>query len=161
MPILDRPPPPAPRKLDPKNLQAERNKVFPHIPGDPVNVVGWLRSGGCTTGCGACCEAVLLPIATQHMGPDEGVEWVKWLEVHGISVIERGGVTWAFIPMPCKQLTEDKGCALHGTPEKPQMCQQYPTHPAALWNLSVCTYKFAPLLMPNRAQRRKAGREKK
>lgn len=155
MPIGREPPRPALRKLDPKNLQAEKNKVFPRVQGDPSNVIGWIRAGGCTTGCGACCEAVLLPIATQYMGQD----WAYWLELHGITVFESGGVTWAYLPTPCQQLQEDKGCGLHGTPEKPEICKSYPTHPVALWNLDVCTYKFAPILVPNRAQRRKAAKK--
>ena len=119
-----------PRWLDPTRFQYEPAQ------GD--------RTGGCTLGCGACCEALILPIHPGVLTSPRFEDWRKWVELHGIVLFSRvEGSLSAHIPIACTALTEDKLCSLHGTKEKPEMCLRYPKTSEDLVSVEhICTYKF-------------------
>lgn len=155
MTLPDRPPPAAPRKLDPAKLQPDE-QVLPRRSFDPPEVAGWLRGGGCTLGCGACCEAVILALRP-YAGPPEGfADWQHWLELHGITLFGSPDNLLASIPIACSKLGPEKECTVFGTDERPTMCGTWPEHPAMvkLRVADVCTYEFIPLEMTPPKRRR-------
>lgn len=52
------------------------------------------------------------------------------------------GVALALVKHVCPQLTEDNGCRLHGTPEKPAVCARYPTPLDDLSVVPDCTHSI-------------------
>ena len=73
----------------------------------------------------------------------------KWIEYHGIALksVTREGQTGAFasIPLKCSKLTTDLKCSVHGTPEKPNLCNEWPFDPSNLVGLEDrCTFSFTP-----------------
>lgn len=56
----------------------------------------------------------------------------RWVELHGIQLAEIGGATYAVISHRCSALTEDLKCSLYGTPERPQLCSEWPATPSAM-----------------------------
>lgn len=135
----------------------------------------YTRSGTCH-GCGQhCCSTVVLPLS--HAQADDFLThkpiWVsvrqdpdynRWLALHGIdgerpwmlptitrfSVIGRkpeARVPIATIPVRCHALNEDGSCALYDSPDRPQMCADWPLEPLQLATLSLvgqesCGYEF-------------------
>ena len=62
--ILDRcPNTPRPERFDPCCTLGDESLLCPPAPEEMGKLAGYLRTGGCTVGCGACCEALLLPLA--------------------------------------------------------------------------------------------------
>lgn len=99
------------------------------------------RIGACPTGCGKCCEWLELevhPLYASH------ADTRHWVELHGITLHEREKRVYAQIPVPCTALTEDKRCALHGTPERPLLCSIWPVRPEDLRHpqLDGCVLEF-------------------
>lgn len=111
----------------------------------------WQRSGSCTAGCGACCRTMLLPL---HPGMTLRADYQRWAELHGVAFVQRNGVTWARLPLACQALTADGMCALHGQPERPRMCADFPLAPSDLLELPECTYRFETHEAPLAAGRR-------
>ena len=112
-----------------------------------VDVAGTyqLRAGGCTAGCGACCEFLILPLdqRLKDADPAQVADFVYWAKLHGISISDSGDWYAARIPLACKHLTEDKLCGVIGTDERPDMCGRYPRLPLDLEGVEdVCTYTF-------------------
>ena len=113
---------------------------------------GSVRVGGCTAGCGACCEFLNIPLDRRLLDApaDRLADWRHWVELHGILVYESGEgddhQLVARIQSPCKHLTDDKRCAVFGEPERPQLCRKYPLHPLDLEGVEDrCTYIWEPL----------------
>ncbi len=151
IPISNSPPPVEPRTLDPAKLQLEKPKTF-RWTNDPDNT--YIRTGGCTDGCGACCESLFLPLK-EGIEKSEGFEdYTKWLKLHGVILFRSNGELQAHIPIQCEALTDDKRCGVYGTDERPDMCHDYPQHPAELTGLEdICTYQLhkVPTKMLNKA----------
>ncbi len=52
---------------------------------------------------------------------------MRWAELHdGVSIVERDGATFVRLDIICGALTEEGTCALHGTPDRPRMCEGWP-----------------------------------
>ena len=107
-----------------------------------------VRSGGCTAGCGACCEFLVLPL-DQRMKQNRLFEdFVYWAGLHGIKIEESGDWLAATIPLACEKLVVDedgdKRCGVFGTPERPIICTRYPRQRLDLEGIpeGVCSYKF-------------------
>ena len=102
------------------------------------------REGFCKEGCGACCTFVLLNVNPAYLEKDVR----HWLNLHGITLSERGGQVWAKISVPCSALTEDRRCGLFGTPERPKLCNDWPFNQVEIDQLDAqmgektCTYSF-------------------
>ena len=87
------------------------------------------RTGDCSQ-CGECCTYISLPLARSLTGDEK-----RWAELHaGIQIIGQS----VRIETPCSALTDGK-CALFGTPERPQLCSDYPELPGLD---SGCSYQF-------------------
>jgi len=148
MPVADSPPPARTRALDPSRYQRDEMKVVGRLPFDPPDVAGYMRVGGCTLGCGACCEAVILALREFDGLQDAAFDdWQHWLGLHGITLFRnQAGILCAHIPIPCSKLGPDKECQAFGTPDRPQMCAKWPEHPMQMLRVKdFCTYDFIPL----------------
>ena len=133
------------------------------------------RHGTCH-GCGQhCCTSVSLPLTHQQaedflahqpvwVEPEADPDYQKWLALHGIAgdrvwmlphstrfyVIGRkpeGRVPIATIPLRCHALSDDGSCALYDSPDRPQMCAEWPWEPLHLETMTLagrhaCGYSF-------------------
>lgn len=71
-------------------------------------------------------------------------ELERYLHFRGIRVVgEDVEKNYLFYQMdvPCSQLTGDKRCAVHGSPEKPLLCLKYPWEPD---DIPECGFSFRP-----------------
>ena len=123
--------------------------IVGHPPGDL-----YVRYGGCTRGCGACCREMIIPIDPALIRRPAFHGWRQWLESHGgiRLLVERGAV---LIPLQCDHLQEGGSCAVHDSPERPQMCARYPRHPQDVL-VDECTYGFVTVpddITPDRARK--------
>ncbi len=105
MTILERyPTAEKPDRFDRGTLHEDETKIFPPLTSEREDLVGYLRTGGCTAGCGACCEAfvvpinldalahpdfkavvhdqLVLPVAGHVRGKDGSKDWEYWLTLH-------------------------------------------------------------------------------
>ena len=98
-----------------------------------------LRKGECT-GCGLCCQSVRIQCPPNYAEPDVA----NWLSLHGISILEVAGATYASLNRRCSALAlDDRTCTLYGKPERPGLCASFPATPAALSGLEdACGYRF-------------------
>lgn len=115
---LDRcPDVPRPSRFDPARTVADRTILCPPVVREADKLVGYLRTGGCTVGCGTCCEAIILPLALSlhrpslcvgpyagstrmaitvglSMSADDGEayrDWERWLRLHDVQLAYVGG----------------------------------------------------------------------
>ena len=102
------------------------------------------RSGGCTLGCGACCEFMVLPLDARLRDQSWFEDYVAWAKLHDVAIYTDAAERLvARLPIPCSQLTSDKLCALFGSDERPDMCGRYPRTVRELKGVEdVCTYTF-------------------
>jgi len=104
--------------------------------------MSFVRQGACTQGCGACCRILRLQVPPEY---SRNPDIKKWVELHGVKLVELDGGTFVMLTMPCSALTEDGRCSLYGKPERPELCAHWPMTPAALLGVEdVCTYSFVP-----------------
>ena len=114
---------------------------------DPTDGKTYIRTGGCTVGCGACCEFVVLPVDPRAMNTKGFEDWKNWLALHRIMVRSHGtgprrGLE-ARIPLACIKLA-DGACGATDE-ERPKMCGDYPEipHDVMAYGLKdTCTYEF-------------------
>lgn len=105
------------------------------------------RIGDCTPGCGACCRFLSLVV---HPGYYLNEDNRKWVELHDIRLVydEETNICQAYLKIPCTALTSDGMCAILGTPERPDVCNVWPTSQGDLNILEEvlgeqpCTYGF-------------------
>lgn len=126
MAILDHYPAAAkPARFNPARLQQDEIKLLPTLVGDPPDVVGYLRTGGCTAGCGACCGAFVVPVALDALADKEFKpvsegqimlpikadvgkhagykDWEYWLTLHEAWLLQLpGGLLVLPVPVPAK-----------------------------------------------------------
>lgn len=51
----------------------------------------------------------------------------RWVEYHGIKLRRQpSGAVFAYISARCRHLTEDGLCGVYGTPDRPQVCANWP-----------------------------------
>ena len=106
----------------------------------------YVRQGECTVGCGACCKLLRLQVPPEY-GSNPDIR--KWVELHGVRLVNLDGGVFAMLTLPCSALTEDGKCSLYGTPERPDLCNHWPMTPAALLGVEdVCTFSFVPATLP-------------
>lgn len=81
------------------------------------------RTGACRL-CGSCCTFFSLVLKHKPEG-----DMLHYYELHGIKFEHdpRTDATIWIMPVRCTMLTEDNKCKLHGTQEKPLICQNAPT----------------------------------
>ncbi len=84
----------------------------------------------CQENCAACCRYVILQVNPQYTNEDVK----RWIELHGIKLVERGGALWAYVPTPCSAL-EGTRCGLYGTKERPRVCEVWPNSQAEIDDL--------------------------
>ncbi len=144
---------PVPEPILPIEQRVAIPDLIPLITGtvEGVDETQYLRTGGCSRGCGACCQDVIVEIVADPKRPNYA-DWLKWLTLHNLTVVERDNSIFLHIPIPCSALNLQNGdCGLYGQAERPDMCSAYPAHPLELMGLEkVCTYQFTPLARDNR-----------
>ena len=101
--------------------QPDKTAIFQPLKSESEEIVGYLRTGGCTAGCGACCEAFVVPIDIEGLNSEgfEGLtsagrlvlpidsnmrgsagftDWEYWLKLHDVWIYEKtSGVLTAVI----------------------------------------------------------------
>ena len=102
-----------------------------------------VRSGECHS-CGECCETVNMTVVRDVTLRQHGslAELKLYMEYRGIRVVGEDvakNQLYYSVDIPCDQLTEDKQCKVHDTPEKPLLCLKYPWAPDDIEN---CGYTF-------------------
>lgn len=124
-PVMDKP-----KRFDPSRFQADTIQLFPALRSEPDEIVAYLRTGGCTAGCGACCEAFVIPLDPKGLEADgfahvvngrlnvpvdpivignAGTEdWKYWLSLHDTTILELpSGVLVADLPIECEDAPDD------------------------------------------------------
>lgn len=114
-----------PAHFDSERLQLEEAKLFPPLVSESDDLVGYLRTGGCTAGCGACCTAFVVPLKEDgltvedftpttnnriNLPIDPGVrgkagfeDWEYWLTLHDVYLFQLpSGLLVADIPVEVK-----------------------------------------------------------
>lgn len=126
MTILDRyPTVEKPERFDTGTLQLDEIKMFPPVSTESEDLVGYLRTGGCTSGCGACCEALVVPISEEGWAHEDwrgvvhgqiilpidpylraktgGADWEYWLTLHDVFMFRSpGGILTTTVPIKAK-----------------------------------------------------------
>lgn len=117
-----------PAHFDPSRFQVDEIKLFSPMEFEPKDIVGYLRTGGCTAGCGACCEAFVIPLAPEvresaggefqdvhcHrvqvpvdpivVGKPGFEDWERWLDLHDAELLESAsGMLTADLPVECEE----------------------------------------------------------
>ncbi len=100
-------------------------KLFPPIATESQELVGYMRTGGCTAGCGACCEALVVPISREGLahkdfkgvdygqivlpidphtrGKVGGDDWERWITLHEVWMYQSpGGLLTVDVPIKAK-----------------------------------------------------------
>lgn len=121
-----------PAHFDPARLQLDETKLFPPLLAESDDLVGYLRTGGCTAGCGACCTAFVVPIAESGLRAEDftaavnnrivlpidsitrgkaGFEdWEYWLTLHDVYLFQLpSGLLVADIPVEVKHESPPPG----------------------------------------------------
>ena len=103
----------------------------------------WVREGECHQ-CGECCRTLNLTVVRDVTLRQHGnrQELERYLAYRGIRVVgedvERNYLFYE-MDLPCRELTGDNRCRVHGTPEKPLLCLKYPEEPG---DIPECGYRF-------------------
>ena len=141
--------PSLPRIKPDAKMVPEPDEVFIHDLGKGQEI--WLRTGGCSPGCGACCTAIITALPSGTTEVAGFADWVRWLTLHDIKIVEPGdGRAYIHVPKRCKALEACGKCTLHGLTNMPEMCKNYPTHPDDIRGLEkVCTYHFIKVEHPS------------
>lgn len=118
-----------PARFDSGRLQVEEIKMFPALVSEAKaapDLLGYLRTGGCTAGCGACCEAFVIPLDPdaieavdfEHVkagrvqvpvdptviGKATTEDWEYWLRLHDTTIFQLpSGVLTADLPVEVKE----------------------------------------------------------
>ncbi len=112
-----------PKRFNPTRTRVDEVQVCPPLVSEKADLVGYIRSGGCTPGCGACCEAFVVPLNAEGLEhkdfervngvgqiilpvdavvkSKEGMaDWEKWLVLHEVYLFQSpGGLLTAEIPI--------------------------------------------------------------
>ena len=114
-----------PKGFDPSRLRQDEIKLAPPLAAEPENIVGYLRTGGCSA-CGACCSAFVIPLNPDGLGavdfacvvndrlnvPVDPIvigktgtaDWELWLGLHDTTIFQLpSGVLAADLPVTVRE----------------------------------------------------------
>lgn len=114
-----------PKGFDPSGYQPDEINLFGPMSFEPEDLAGYLRTGGCTANCGACCTEFVIPITCEgrdddgfqdvesgrlHVPVDPIVigkpgydDWEMWLGLHDVTVLQlSSGLLVADLPIKCE-----------------------------------------------------------
>lgn len=108
--------------------------------GDTQDTQRQVRGGYCKESCSACCEFLVLQVNPAYKSKDVR----RWIELHGIKLVEKDGGLFAHIPSPCSKL-KDGMCSIYE--DRPDVCRSWPSSQAEIDNLKDfsgedCTFHF-------------------
>lgn len=105
----------ADREIDPAGYQPDAINVYQGLGLEQDGAIMWLREGGCTAGCGACCEAMVIPTTGNmkmsgtdvleidvalHVTDRPGYrDWEYWLGLHDVYLFLEGKRLYAQVPV--------------------------------------------------------------
>ena len=79
----------------------------------------------------SCCTSISFTV--KNLTPD----LKKYYEYHGCTVINQFRKGWkVVVPAKCKHLTDDYKCGVHGTKEKPDVCNNLNEKTAHKYNIT-------------------------
>ena len=101
----------------------------------------WVRKGECNN-CGYCCRFSFDPVRLFFPNPTAKLE--QFLRIRGfldeVDQGERGVASFARVYLKCQHHIDDK-CAIFNSPERPQMCHDFPEKPSQVIH-TPCSYWF-------------------
>ncbi len=99
-----------PERFTRGTYQEDETRIFPPLKSEREDLVGYLRTGGCTASCGSCCEVfvvpinrellahsdfqtvvhgqIIMPVANHVRGKDGTQDWEYWLTLHDAWLFE-------------------------------------------------------------------------
>ena len=109
------------------------------------------REGECHS-CGECCQTVNITVVRDITLQQHGnlEELQRYLSYRGIRVEgsdEKSNQLYYSMNVPCSELTSDNRCQVHGSPEKPLICQRFPESPDVIEDIKNCGYQFTSTLL--------------
>ena len=108
------------------------------------------REGECHS-CGECCQTVNITavrdVTLQQHGNLEELQ--RYLSYRGIRVVgsnEKRNELYYSMDLPCSELTPDNRCGVHGSEEKPLICNRFPESKEDIQDIKNCGFRFTPTL---------------
>ncbi len=102
-----------------------------------------IREGECHQ-CGECCQSVNITVVRdvtllQHGSLEELKRYMSFRGIRVVGEDKEKNMLFYTLDIPCSQLTQNKNCKVHGSPEKPLLCLKYPWEPD---DIDKCGYQF-------------------
>jgi len=108
------------------------------------------REGECHS-CGECCQTVNITavrdVTLQQHGNLEELQ--RYLSYRGIRVVgsnKKRNEIYYSMDLPCSELTPDNRCRIHGSEEKPLICNRFPESKEDIQDIKNCGFRFTPTL---------------
>ena len=111
----------------------------------------FMQRGGECHSCGECCQTVNMTVVRDVTLRQHGnmEELQRYLSYRGIRVVgddEKRNQLYYSLDVPCSELTADNRCRVHGSPEKPLICNRFPETKEDIEDIKNCGFRFAPVL---------------
>ncbi len=116
-----------PQHFDSSRLQPDKVELFSPLAAETKDIAGYLRTGGCTAGCGACCTAFVVPLGFEIdrstlvgfasvsygrlqvpidpvvQGKEGFDDWERWLNLHDAWLFRLPLGVWTIdLPVECE-----------------------------------------------------------
>ena len=108
------------------------------------------REGECHS-CGECCQTVNMTVVRdvtlrQHGNLEELQSYFSYRGIRVVGDDEKRNQLYYTMDVPCSELTADKRCRLHDSPEKPLICNRFPETKEDIEDIKSCGFRFSPIL---------------
>ena len=108
------------------------------------------RNGECHS-CGECCQTINITAVRDITLNQHGnlEELQRYLSYRGIRVVgnnEKRNELYYSMDIPCGELTPDNRCRVHGSEEKPLICNRFPESKEDIQDIKNCGFRFKPIL---------------
>ncbi len=111
----------------------------------------FMQRGGECHSCGECCQTVnrtvVRDVTLRQHGNMEELQ--RYLSYRGIRVVgddEKRNQLYYSMDVPCSELTAENRCRVHGSPEKPLICNRFPETKEDIEDIKNCGFRFTPVL---------------
>ena len=106
------------------------------------------REGECHS-CGECCQTVNMTVVRdvtlrQHGNLEELELYLSYRGIRVVGADEKRNELYYSLDIPCSELTSDNRCRVHGSPEKPLICNRFPETKEDLEDIKNCGFHFRP-----------------
>ena len=108
------------------------------------------REGECHS-CGECCQTINITAVRDVTLNQHGnlEELQRYLSYRGIRVVgnnEKRNELYYSMDIPCSELMPDNHCRVHGSEEKPLICNRFPESKEDIQDIKNCGFRFKPIL---------------